>query len=57
MKEIISKFLLAGDKFMPKVHLRKPDLNMVFADHLIKTRKELKKLKKQEVQDISNKVN
>ena len=57
MKEIISKFLLAGDKFMPKVHLRKPDLNIVFADHLIKTRKELKKLKKQEVQDISNKVN
>ena len=54
MKEIISKFLLAGDKFMPKVHLRKPDLNIVFADHLIKTRKELKK---QEVQDISNKVN
>ena len=24
MNEIISKFLLAGDKFIPKMHLRQP---------------------------------
>ena len=24
MNEIVDKFLLAGDKFMPKMHLKKP---------------------------------
>ena len=24
MKEIVSKFLLAGDKFIPETHLRQP---------------------------------
>ena len=24
MDEIVNKFLLAGDKFMPKIHLRQP---------------------------------
>ena len=24
MNKIVSKFLLAGDKFMPKMHLRQP---------------------------------
>ena len=24
MNEIVKKFLLAGDKFMPEMHLRKP---------------------------------
>ena len=24
MNEIVNKFLLAGDKFMPKIHLRQP---------------------------------
>ena len=24
MNEIVSKFLLAGDKFMPEMHLRQP---------------------------------
>ena len=26
MKEIINKFLLAGDKFMPEMHLKQPEL-------------------------------
>ena len=26
MNEIVNKFLLAGDKFMPEMHLRQPDL-------------------------------
>ena len=26
MKEIVSKFLLAGDKFMPEMHLKQPDV-------------------------------
>ena len=26
MNNIINKFLLAGDKFMPEMHLRQPDI-------------------------------
>ena len=26
MNEIVNKFLLAGDKFMPKMHLKQPGL-------------------------------
>ena len=44
MNEIVNKFLLAGDKFMPEMHLRK-------------TKKEYKSLKKQEIYDIFIKTN
>ena len=27
MNEIINKFLLAGDKFVPEIHLRHPRIN------------------------------
>ena len=49
MNEIINKFLLAGDKFMPEMH-NNQDLVIVPVDHLLKTMKELKDLKKQEIQ-------
>ena len=49
----VNKFLLAGDKFMPQIHLRQPGLSTVLLDHLLKTRKEYKNLKKQEIKDIS----
>ena len=32
MNDIVNKFLLAGDKFMPEMHLKHPD-------HLLKTNK------------------
>ena len=51
MNEIINKFLLAGDKFMPEMHLRQPGLHIVLVDHLQKTKKEYKNLKKQEIHD------
>ena len=53
MNEIGNTFLLAGDKFMPEMHLRQPG----FVDHLQKTRKEFKNLKKQEIHDIFIKTN
>ena len=37
MNEILNKFLLAGDKFMPDMHLRL-NLHMVLVDHLQKTK-------------------
>ena len=44
MNEIVSKFLLAGDKFMPEMHLKQPVV------HLLKTEKKLKSLSRLEIQ-------
>ena len=49
MNEIVNKFLLARDKFMPEMHLKQP---RVTVDHLLKRRKELKNLEKQDIQAI-----
>ena len=57
MNEMVNKFLLAGDKFMPEMHLKKTDLLTVLVGHLLKTKKEFKNLKKQEVQAIFTKMN
>ena len=39
MNEIVNKFLLAGDKFMPEMHLRL-DLGIVLVNHSLKIEKE-----------------
>ena len=44
MNEIVNKFLLAGDKFMPKMHLKHPTVLgklgfIVLMDHLLKIKK------------------
>ena len=57
MNEIVNKFLLAGDKFMPEMHLKQPGFTYSALDHLLKTKKEFKNLKKQEIQDIFTKMN
>ena len=58
MNEIVNNFLLASDKFMPEMHLKNPDLLIVLlVDHLLKTRKEFKNLKKQEIRAIFTKMN
>ena len=36
MNKIVNKCLLAGDKFMPEMHLRKPRFNVVLVDNLQK---------------------
>ena len=55
MNEIVNKFLLVGDKFMPEMQLDNPDLVIVLVDHLIKIKKEFKNLKKHEIQAIFTK--
>ena len=50
MKEIVNKFLLAGDKFLPEMDLRQWNINK-------KTKKKSKKLKKQETHNIFIKTN
>ena len=61
MNEIFNKFLLAGDKFIPGMHLKQPaalgKLGFTYSvvDHLLKTKKEFKNLKK--IQNIFTKMN
>ena len=57
MNEIVNKFLLAGDKFMPEIHLKQPGFTIVLVDHLLKTKKKFKNLKKQEIQAVFTKMN
>ena len=42
MNEIINKFLLASDKFLPEMHLRQPGFTYALVGHLQKIKKELK---------------
>ena len=56
MNEIVNKFLLTGDKFLPEMHLNNLDLRTVLVEHLIKTKKDLKNSKKQEIQIIFTKM-
>ena len=57
MNNIINKFLLAGDKFMPEIHLRQPQFTYLLVDHLLSINKEFKSLKKLVIQTISIKMN
>ena len=42
MNDIINKFLLAGDKFMPGMNLKQPGFSYTAVDHLQKIKKEYK---------------
>ena len=56
MNEIVNKFLLAGDTFMPEMHLKQPGLTYSTCRPFTKN-KEFKNLKKQETQAIFTKMN
>ena len=45
MNEIVSNLFLAGDKFMPDMHLNGQDLHIVLAVHWLNIKKELKNSK------------
>ena len=55
MNEIINKFLLVGDKFMPGMHLKQPAFTYSACGPKIK--KELKNLCKLEIQILFIKMN
>ena len=58
MNEKVTKFLLAGDKFMPENHLRQPGFTCSACGPFTKNKERLQKLKKsQKIQDISIKMN
>ena len=53
MHKIVNKFLLTDDKFMPEMHLKQPIFNLVY---LLKTKKELKNLRRQKIQISFTKI-
>ena len=57
MNAIVNKCLLAGDKFMPDMHLRQPGLLIRRTVHSQNTKKEFKDLCKQEIQTTSTGMN
>ena len=57
MNEIVNKFLLAGDKCMPEMHLRQPQLVYTACGPFTKNKERIQKLKKkQEIQAIFTKM-
>ena len=52
MNEIVDKFLLAGDKLMPEMHLKQPGFTYSACEPFTKNKKEFKNLKKQETNYI-----
>ena len=45
MNKIVNKFLLAGDTFMPKMHLRRPGLTYSACRPFTKNKKRIQKFK------------
>ena len=46
MNGIINKFLLAGDKFMPEMHLRQPQFTYSACGPLTKNKERIQRFKK-----------
>ena len=57
MNDIINKFLLAGDKFMPEMHLRQPGFTYSACGPFTKSKERIQSLNKLEIQDIFTKMN
>ena len=57
MNEIVNKFFLVGDKFMPEMHLRQPGFSYSACGPFTRNKKEFKNLKKQEIQAMFTKMN
>ena len=58
MNEIVSKFLLAGNKFMPEIHLRELGFPYKTCGSFTKNKERIqKKSKKQEIDDVFIKMN
>ena len=52
MNEIVNMFLLGGDKFMPKMHLRQPGLTYSARGPFTENKESIQKFKKQDIQGI-----
>ena len=57
MNEIVNKFLLAGNKFMPEMHLRQLQFTYSASVPFTKNKERIKKSNKEEIQNIFIKKN
>ena len=57
MNEIVKKFLLAGDKFMPELHLKQPGFTYNAWGPFTRNKKEFKNLCRQEIQTSFTEMN
>ena len=57
MNEIVNKFLLAADTFMPEIHLKQPGFTYSACRTFTKNKQRIKNLKKHEIQTIFTKMN
>ena len=57
MNKIVNKFLLAGDKFLPEMHLREPRFRCCTWWSLTKKIERIQKFEKQEIHDKFIKTN
>ena len=57
MNEIVNKFLLAGDKFMPDMHLKQPGFTYSACGPFTKNKERIQKFKDTEIQAIFTKTN
>ena len=52
MNEIVNKFLLAGDIFMPEMYLRQPGFTSSACVPFTKNKERIKNWKKQKIRDM-----
>ena len=57
MNEIVNMFLLAGDKFIPEMHLKQSGFTYSACGPFTKNKERFQYLKKQEIQAIFTKMN
>ena len=56
MNEIVNKFLLAGDKYMPEMHLKQLGFTNSACGPFTKNKERIQNLNKQEIQTIFTKM-
>ena len=56
MNEIVNKFLLAGDKYMPEMHLKQLGFTNSACGPFTKNKERIQNLKKQEIQTTFTKM-
>ena len=57
VNEIVNNFLLAGDKFMPEMHLKQSGFMYSACGPFTKNKERIQKLKKQEIYNIFIRIN
>ena len=57
MNKIVNRFLLAGDKFMPEMHLKQSGFTYSTCRLFTKSKERIQKFKKKEIQNTFTEMN